>query len=366
MKVPFMNLKAYYDELKPEMDQAYQRVMNSGYYIQGSELAAFEKEFADYCETEHCIGVANGLDALHLILRAYGIGQGDEVIVPSNTFIATWLAVSHTGAIPVPVEPDEKSFNINPHLIEAAITGKTKAIVAVHLYGCPADMTAILGIAKRYDLKVIEDAAQAHGARHNGRRVGALGDAAGFSFYPGKNLGAFGDAGAVTTNDSDLAGKIRELGNYGSRVKYEHNVVGFNSRLDELQAAFLRVKLHQMEMWNSKRNEVAKIYLQELSGIEEIELPTIAKGNEHVWHLFVIRVKNREKVMKSLYTMGIGSLIHYPISPHMSGAYASMGYKIGDLPVCEVMAAEVLSIPIYPGINALEVTVAIKASLENM
>lgn len=350
MNVPFIDLKAYYEVLKPEMNKAFQRVMDSGWYIQGPELSSFEKEFAEYCEAMHCIGVANGLDALHLILRAYGVGNGDEVIVPSNTFIATWLAVSHAGALPVPVEPDEQSYNIDPNLIEAAITPKTKAIIAVHLYGHPADMDPIMEIAERYGLKVIEDAAQAHGARYKGRRVGSIGHAAGFSFYPGKNLGAFGDAGAVTTNDSALAEKVRELGNYGSRVKYENNVIGFNSRLDEVQAAFLRVKLRKMDEWNAKRNEIATFYLKQLAGIEEIILPSIADDVEHVWHLYVVRIKNRSDISKYLAKAGIGTLVHYPIAPHASGAYAALGYAKGELPVCEQLADEVLSLPIYPGV----------------
>ncbi|OIO66277.1 MAG: erythromycin biosynthesis sensory transduction protein eryC1 [Zetaproteobacteria bacterium CG_4_9_14_3_um_filter_49_83] len=363
MKVPFMNLKSFYEELKPEMDQAYCNVMSSGWYIQGQELAAFEREFADYSETDHCIGVANGLDALHLILRAYGIGAGDEVIVPSNTFIATWLAVSHAGATPVPVEPESRFYNIDPERIEAAVTPRTKAIIAVHLYGHPADMDPIMDIAKRHNLKVIEDAAQAHGARYKGRRVGCLSDAAGFSFYPGKNLGAFGDGGAVTTNDPILAEKVRELGNYGSRVKYHHDAVGFNSRLDELQAAFLRVKLKKMDAWNEQRNAVAQFYLQEFSQLKGIDLPAINTGDEHVWHLFVIRTKDRKLLMASLSACGVGTLVHYPIPSHLSGAYSDMGFQLGDFPICEAMAEEVLSIPIYPGIDQKKVVDAVKLSM---
>lgn len=364
MKIPFMDLKAIYDELKPEMDEAYHRVMDSGWYVLGSEVKAFEKEFATYCESSDCIGVANGLDALHLILRAYGIGEGDEVIVPSNTFIATWLAVSHAGAIPVPVEPSVESYNIDPTLIEASITDRTKAIIAVHLYGHPADMDSIMEIAKRYDLKVIEDAAQAHGASYKGRRVGVLGNAAAFSFYPGKNLGAFGDGGAVTTNDRELAKKIRELGNYGSRVKYKHDVIGFNSRLDELQAAFLRVKLKKMDDWNQQRNEVAAFYMQELSSVEELQLPKVHSDVEHVWHLFVVSLQKRDSVIKKLSAAGIGTLVHYPVPPHLSGAYRLMKVDKGGLPICEKLAEEVLSLPIYPSINAKEVVRNIKSVLE--
>ena len=263
--IPFLDLRASYLELKTALDSAFQRVMASGWYILGEELKAFEAEFAEYCNVKYCVGVGNGLDALHLILRAMDIGQGDEVIVPSNTFIATWLAVSYAGATPVPVEPDEATYNIDPSKIEAAITEKTKAIMPVHLYGQPADMDPILKIAARHHLKVIEDAAQAHGARYKGKRTGSLGDAAGFSFYPGKNLGAFGDGGAVTTNDSTLAERVRRLSNYGSQVKYAHDVKGFNSRLDELQAALLRVKLRHLDAWNGRRRQIAAQYLRKLN-----------------------------------------------------------------------------------------------------
>jgi len=348
MKIPFMDLKTYYNELKPDMDTAYQRVMNSGWYILGQEVNAFEGEFAEYCEAEHCIGVANGLDALHLILRACGVGEGDEVIVPSNTFIATWLAVSHSGATPVPVEPDEKTYNIDPKFIEAAITSRTKAIIPVHLYGQPADMDPIMAIAEKYGLKVIEDAAQAHGARYKGKRVGGIGHAAGFSFYPGKNLGAFGDGGAVVTNDAALAGKVRVLGNYGSRVKYENEVIGFNSRLDELQAAFLRVKLKKMDAWNEQRRMVALNYLEVLDDLPDLILPTTAEWAEHVWHLFVIRHPNRNELQKHLADAGIGSLVHYPVPPHLSGAYSgSESCRLG-FPIAKRLAKEVLSIPIAP------------------
>src|SRR5664280_2839469 len=255
MKVPFLELKPAYNELRDELDAAYHRVMDSGWYLLGNEIESFETGFAKYCEAGHCVAVGNGLDALHLILRAYDIGAGDEVIVPTNTFIATWLAVSYAGATPVPVEPDKATYNINPAKIEAAITGKTKAIMPVHLYGQPADMDPILEIADKYRIKVIEDAAQAHGARYKKKRVGGLGDAAGFSFYPGKNLGAFGDGGAVTTNDPIIAEKVRQLSNYGSQVKYSHNIKGFNSRLDEIQAALLRVKLRHLDEWNARRRK---------------------------------------------------------------------------------------------------------------
>ena len=270
------------------MDEACLRVMNSGWYILGEEARAFEQEFAAYCGTKHCVGVGNCLDALHMILRAYDVGDGDEVIVPANTYIATWLAVSYAGAKVVPVEPIERTYNIDPRLIEAAITPRTKAIIAVHLYGQPADMDPIREAAQRHGLKVIEDAAQAHGARYKGRRAGSLGDGAGWSFYPGKNLGAYGDAGAITTDDDQLADRIRELRNYGSRVKYYNSHKGFNSRLDEMQAALLRVKLKRLDEWNARRSKVAAVYLELLERYDLV-LPVVAEGAEAVWHQFVIR-----------------------------------------------------------------------------
>ena len=344
--IPFLDLKQPYLELKEELDCAYQRVMDSGWYIHGEELKAFEAEFADYCNVKYCIGVGNGLDALHLILRAMDIGAGDEVIVPSNTFIATWLAVSYAGATPVPVEPVESTYNIDPNRIEAAITERTKAIMPVHLYGQPADMNPILEIAAKYHLKVIEDAAQAHGARYKGTRVGSLGDAAGFSFYPGKNLGAFGDGGAVTTNDSTLAERVRRLSNYGSHVKYAHDVKGFNSRLDELQAALLRVKLRHLDEWNGRRRKIADQYLQKLSAQDFLTLPHVPPWAEHVWHLFVIRTSKRDQLQKYLVDQGIQTLIHYPVPPHRQGAYQELSHL--SLPVSEMIHREVLSLPMGP------------------
>ena len=268
MKVPFLELKPGYDELRGDFDAAYHRVMDSGCYLLGTELEQFESELATYCQVKHCVGLGNGLDALHLILRAYDIGSDSEVIVPSNTYIATWLAVSYAGATLVPVEPDPETFNIAAERIEAAITSKTKAVMPVHLYGQPADMDSILSVARKHGLKVIEDNAQSQGARYKGRRTGSLGDAAATSFYPGKNLGAFGDAGALTTNNAELADRVRTLRNYGSKKKYHNDHQGFNSRMDELQAAFLRVKLKRLDEWNSRRREVAARYLSELGGIE--------------------------------------------------------------------------------------------------
>ncbi len=348
MKVPFLELKPAYDELRSELDAAYHRVMDSGWYLLGNELEAFEAEFARYCEAKHCIAVGNGLDALHLILRAYNIGAGDEVIVPTNTFIATWLAVSYAGATPVPVEPDLKSFNIDPKRIEAAITPKTKAIMPVHLYGQPADMDPILNIARKHGLKVIEDNAQAQGARYKGRRTGSLGDAAGNSFYPGKNLGAFSDAGAVTTNDTQLADRVRTLRNYGSKRKYYNDEKGFNSRLDELQAAFLRVKLKKLDQWNGRRRAVAALYLSKLNGTTNLTLPFVPKWAEPVWHLFVVRHPQRDALQQKLASADIGTLIHYPVPPHLSGAYADGKWKRGRFPIAEELSGTVLSLPMGP------------------
>ena len=348
MEIPFLDLKASYLELKEELDAAYQRVMDSGWYILGGEVTAFEQEFANYCQSKYCIGVGNGLEALHLILRAMEIGDGDEVIVPANTYIATWLAASYAGATPVPVEPDPNTYNIDPNQLESAITPRTKAIIAVHLYGQPADMDAINLIAKKYNLKVIEDAAQAHGARYKGRRVGSLSDAAGFSFYPGKNLGAFGDGGAVTTNDPDLADKIRLLSNYGSKTKYHNEVKGFNSRLDELQAAFLRVKLAKLDEWNDRRKKIAKQYLDGLSKSPEIKLPNVSEWAEPVWHLFVVINPQRDRLKSYLKSINIDSMIHYPIPPYLSGAYDYDQQEKDAFGITNYLSRNSLSIPISP------------------
>jgi len=350
LQVPFIDLKAANTELKNGLDAAYSRVMDSGQYILGEEVEAFEREFADYCGVKHCIGVGNGLDALHLILRGYGIGRGDEVIVPANTFIATWLAVSHAEAAPVPVEPDPRTYNLAAENIEAAITPKTRAILPVHLYGQPADMDAINEIARKYDLKVIEDAAQAQGARYKGKRAGSLAEAAGFSFYPGKNLGALGDAGAVTTNDNELAERIRLLRNYGSRQKYYNEVKGYNSRLDPLQAALLRVKLKYLDEWNDRRSDVAKYYLEALSENLRLTLPEVPEWAEPVWHLFVIRSSERDKLKEFLAKSGIGTLVHYPVPPYASEAYGE--YISRGFPISDEMAKTVLSIPIGPHLSS--------------
>jgi dTDP-4-amino-4,6-dideoxygalactose transaminase len=365
MHIPFLNLKATYLELQQELDAAYRRVMESSWYVLGQEVEAFETEFAAYCETLYCVGVGNGLEALHLILRAMEIGPGDEVIVPANTYIATWLAVSYAGAIPVPVEADEKTYNINPEQIEAAITPKTKAILAVHLYGQPANMDLVNEIAKHYQLKVIEDAAQAHGARYKGRRVGGLGDAAGFSFYPGKNLGAFGDGGAVTTNDYELASKIRLLRNYGSRVKYFNEIKGYNSRLDELQAAFLRVKLTKLDEWNARRDQIANQYLEKLSCFADLTLPFVPTWAEPVWHLFVVRYSKRSILEKHLKNLGISTLIHYPVPPHLSDAYIEEQH-LSSFPITEQIAKDVLSLPISPHMTDEEVMKLIEVLQEKV
>ena len=355
MNVPFLDLKAPYQELKKEFDAAYQRIMDSGWFIMGSELTAFEQEFAAYCNVKHCIGVANGLDALHLILRAYEIGEGDEVIVPANTYIATWLAVSYAGATPVPVEPDPHTYNLDPNLIETAITKKTKAIMPVHLYGQPADMDPILKLGKQYGLKIIEDAAQAHGAHYKGNKSGGLGDAAGFSFYPGKNLGALGDAGAVLTNDDELAEKIRMLGNYGSQKKYHHDLKGFNSRLDEFQAAFLRMKLDHLDEWNTRRKKVATYYQEHLSDAPDLGLPYVPEWATPVWHIFAIQTSRRDALQKYLSTKGVHTLIHYPIPPHLSQAYKEMEIPTGSFPVSEALALSELSLPMGPHMSLQEV-----------
>ena len=348
MRIPFLNIKLQYEELKEELHSAFEKVMNSGWYILGEEVELFEKEWADYCNVKYCISVGNGLDALLLILKAMEIRPGDEVIVPANTYIATWLAVSHTGAKPIPVEPDLKTYNINPDLIEKAITPRTKAILPVHLYGQPADMDPIIEIARRYNLKVVEDAAQAHGAKYKGRIVGSLGEAAGFSFYPGKNLGAFGDGGAVTTNDEEIARKIRALRNYGSERKYYNILKGYNSRLDPLQAAFLRVKLKKLDEWNERRKNFAKEYLIKLSGISELTVPHVPEWADPVWHLFVVRHPRRDNLQKYLAEMGIETVIHYPIPPHHQEAYKEL--KHFSLPVSERIHKEVISLPIGPHI----------------
>jgi len=349
-EIPFLDMKSPYLELQEELDSAWQRVMRSGWYILGQEVEAFEQEFARYVGTQYCVGVGNGLEALHLILRAYDIGPGDEVIVPSNTYIATWLAVSYAGASLVPVEPVARTYNIDPERLESAITPRTKAILVVHLYGQTADMDRINALAQKHGLKVIEDAAQAHGARRNGKMAGNLGHAAGWSFYPGKNLGALGDAGAVTTNDAALADRIRTLRNYGSKVKYYNLEKGFNSRLDELQAALLRVKLPRLDEWNARRARIAALYLDSLRDTG-LALPFVPPGMQPCWHLFVVRSKEREALQAHLKAQGIGTMIHYPVPPHLQQAYRELNLPEGSFPISEAIHREVLSLPMGPHLS---------------
>lgn len=349
-QIPFLDLKAGYLELKEDLDAAYQRVMDSGWYIMGEEIEAFESEYATYCEAAHCITVGNGLEALHLALCAMGVGPGDEVIVPSNTYIATWLAVSKCEATPIPVEPIEATYNIDPALIEAAITSRTKVVIPVHLYGQPADLEPILEIAHKHGLQVLEDAAQAHGAHYKGRPLGAHGHAVAWSFYPGKNLGGYGDGGAVTTNNADIAEKIRILRNYGSREKYINEIKGFNSRLDPIQAAFLRVKLPKLDDWNNRRKVVAKLYRSMLADSIGFTLPSNPDNVDPVWHLFTVRHRNRDALQTQLRKMGIGTLIHYPIPPHLSRAYEKDN-KSSSLPIAEAISQTILSIPMSPHLS---------------
>jgi dTDP-4-amino-4,6-dideoxygalactose transaminase len=332
--------------------------MDSGWFILGPEVDAFESEFARYCGVKHCIGIGNGLDALHLLLRAYGIGAGDEVLVPSNTFIATWLAVSRCGALPVPVEPRAATHNIDPDELLAAITPRTRAIIPVHLYGQPADMDAINKIAQSHGLVVIEDAAQAHGATYRQKRVGGLGHAAATSFYPAKNLGALGDAGAVLTNDAAIADKVRLLHNYGSPAKYRHELQGYNSRLDEMQAAFLRVKLARLDDWNARRRVLAHSYTTQLAGLD-VTLPAIMEGAEPVWHLYVVRSRDRDALCAHLERCEISTLIHYPIPPHRQACYTEFSSR--KLPIAEALANEVVSLPLSPSMTEQEISRVVSA-----
>ncbi|HLB41963.1 MAG TPA: DegT/DnrJ/EryC1/StrS family aminotransferase [Gammaproteobacteria bacterium] len=361
MRIPFLNLKTASEELSAELRMIFEKVLKSGNYLLGDELEAFETEFANYIGVKHCLCVGSGLDALHLILRAFDIGPGDEVIVPTNTYIATWLAVSCSGAKVVPVEPDEATYNINPNLIETAITNQTKAIIPVHLYGQAADMEPINIVAKQNNLYVIEDAAQAHGALYKGQRVGSLADAGAWSFYPSKNLGALGDGGAITTNNDHLAIKIRLLRNYGAQKKYVNEAKGFNSRLDELQAAVLRVKLKYLDQWNQRRLELANIYQEGLSSCVNIRLPIIQTGCDSVWHLFVLCVKKRDLLQQYLANKGIETLIHYPIPPHKQGAYKEMNHL--TYAISESLHHEVLSLPIGPHMSHADINYVIETLL---
>lgn len=345
--IPFLDLLPAYQELKPQIDAAVARVLDGGWYILGPEVDSFEADWAAYCGAGHAVGLANGLDALILALRALDIGAGDEVIVPSNTFIATWLAVSAVGATPVPVEPDAATHNIDPALIEAAITPRTRAIMPVHLYGQPADLDPILAIARKHDLKVVEDAAQAHGARYKGKRIGAHGDVVCWSFYPGKNLGAMGDGGAITTDDAALAERIALLRNYGSRQRYVNEEPGVNSRLDPIQAAILRAKLPFLDEWTERRRAIAALYAQGLAGTDLV-LPSVPNWAEPVWHLYVVRSAKRDALQARLREAEIGTLIHYPIAPHMQAAYRNLAIAEHDLPIARQFAGEVLSLPMGP------------------
>ncbi len=348
--LPFLQLRPTYIELKEEIDAAVARVLDSGHYLLGRELEAFEREFAEYCGAKHCIGTGNGLDALQMSLRALGVGPGDEVIVPSNTYIATWLAVSNVGATLVPVEPDERTYNIDPGKIESAITGRTKVILPVHLYGQPADMDAIVQIARKHELMTLEDAAQAHGARCRGRRVGSIGDVTAWSFYPTKNLGAFGDAGAVTTDNDQVANKLRLMRNYGSGQKYVNEIKGVNSRMEELHAAILRVKLAHLDEWNNRRKVLAAVYFEELCDTDLV-LPYVPDWADPVWHVFVVRSPQRDRLQEALREEGIGTLIHYPIPPHLQNAYRDLGLGPGSFPISEAIHSQILSIPLSPHIT---------------
>lgn len=360
MKVPFSTFEVMHKEIDDEIIQKFEEVYHKNWFIQGTEVEAFEKEYAEYCGAKYCVGCGNGLDALYLVLKAYGIGEGDEVIVPSNTYIATALAVTYTGATPVFVEPKLESYNIDSSKIEKKISSKTKAIMAVHLYGQTAAMDEIKEIAHKYNLKIIEDAAQAHGAMYKGVKTGNLGDAAGFSFYPGKNLGALGDAGAIVTNDKELADKVRALGNYGSDYKYHHIYQGNNSRLDEVQAAFLRIKLRNLDRWNANRIETAEKYLAGIHNPNVI-LPVVEGYGKHVFHIFAIRCDRREELESYLNEKGIGTNKHYPIPMHLQGAYAQLGIPQGALPLAEQISNTELSLPLSYGMTAEEIDYVIDA-----
>ena len=362
MKVPFLELGASYRELQTEIEEAVLRSLRSGWYVGGADVESFENVYAEFTQSLYCVGLANGLEALHLALKALGVQPGDEIIVPSNTFIATWLAVSECGAVPVPVEPDALTYNINASLIEAAITERTKVIVPVHLYGQPADMDAVLAVSRRHGLRVLEDAAQAHGACYKGRRIGAHGDIVAWSFYPGKNLGAVGDAGAITTNDAALADKVRVLRNYGSRQRYVNEVQGYNSRLDPVQAAVLQVKLAHLPEWNRRRIQVAARYDAAFAKTH-LMLPAVPDWADPVWHLYCVRHPLRDRLRQLLLDKGVETLVHYPIVPHLQAAYANLGYGHGAFPLAESMADGLISLPIGPTMNDEQVEYVIASVL---
>ncbi len=355
MNIPFLTFDHTNRIIKAEIVAEFEKFFDKGQYVLGGKVKEFEESYASFNEVKYCVGVSNGLDALHLALKALGIGPGDEVIIPSNTYIATALAVSYVGAHPVFVEPNVDTCNINPNLIEAAITSRTKAILPVHLYGQCCEMEAIMSISNKYNLFVIEDNAQSQGASYNGKVTGSWGNINGTSFYPGKNLGALGDAGAVTTDNPELAQKVQMLRNYGSEKKYYNEVIGFNMRLDECQAAFLNVKLKYLKEWSSQRQQIAQWYLERLQDLETIQLPVVAQGASHVYHLFVIRTPQREALQHYLLQKGIGTLIHYPIPPHLQEAYQHLGHKKGDFLIAEELAQKCLSLPLWPGMVIDEV-----------
>ncbi|TGE23241.1 DegT/DnrJ/EryC1/StrS family aminotransferase [Hymenobacter metallicola] len=355
MKVPFLSFTPQNQAVRTQVLDAMSQVFDSQWYVLGEAVKQFEAEYARFSTTTECVGVANGLDALHLALKALDVKEGDEVIVPSNTYIATWLAISFVGATPVPVEPNPATYNLDPALLEAAITPRTRAIMPVHLYGQACEMDAIMAVAKRHNLYVVEDNAQSQGATYNGGITGSFGDVNATSFYPGKNLGALGDAGAVTTSNAELAKKVRTLRNYGSQQKYYNEVIGHNSRLDELQAAVLSAKLPMLMEWTAQRQEVAALYDERLAGIPDLHLPAVAEGATHVYHLYVVRTSKRDALQKYLGEQGIGTLIHYPIPPHLQEAYQFMNFKAGAFPIAEELATTCLSLPMWPGMTATEV-----------
>lgn len=363
MKVPFLDLKSSYREIERQLNDAALRVLGSGWYVGGPEVERFETEFAAYCEAAHCVAVANGLDALQLALLAAGIEPGDEVVVPAHTFIATWLAVTQCGAVPVPVDTDPVTYALDARRLAAAFTSRTKAVVPVHLYGLAADLGAILQVSAEHGVAVVEDAAQAHGARFRGRRIGGHGTAAAWSFYPGKNLGAFGDGGAVTTNDAALAARLRLLRNYGSSVRYVHDMQGRNSRLDPLQAALLGIKLGHLDEWNNRRKMIAQRYLVELAGTG-LALPVVPAWAEPVWHLFCVRHPQRDAFCEALRAAGVETLIHYPIPPYLQRAYSDLGIPRGTFPNAEETASTVLSLPIGPAMSDAQVDTVIAAVRE--
>lgn len=365
MDIPFLNLLAAYTDIKDEIDEGILSVMNSGQYILGAEVEKFEQAYSRYTESTYCVGVANGLDALHLSLRSLDIGPGDEVIVPANTFIATWLAVSHVGATPIPVEPDILNYNIDPKKIERVITKRTKAIIVVHLYGQPADIDSILNIAKEYKLKIIEDAAQAHGAAYKNKRIGSHADAVCWSFYPGKNLGAHGDAGAITTDCPEIYNRLMMLRNYGSKERYIHDVIGFNSRLDPIQALILSIKLKYLDKMNAKRSKIAMQYIEGLSS-QPCILPIEVEDSKRVWHLFVIRHTDRKSLQQELRVRGVSTLIHYPVPPHLQKAYSNLEIKKGGLPITERIHDEVLSLPMDPFLSDEGVNYVIDMTVESL